>query len=82
MLPRPIKTGDAINPTYTNPPHSGIFFVQTKGVTMHTFKIKIKTAAGVAHLHGIFPSKWAAVAAGMDALGEAEGNVVATEVTP
>ncbi len=49
---------------------------------MHTFKIKIKTAAGVTHLDGIFPSKWAAVAAGMDALGEAEGNVVATEVTP
>ena len=48
---------------------------------MH-YKIKIKTAAGVQHLDGIFVSKWAAIDAGMDVLGEAEGNVVATEVTP
>ena len=46
---------------------------------MH-FKIKIKTASGVRHLDGIFSSKWAAVVAGMEALGDAEGNVVATLV--
>ncbi len=48
---------------------------------MH-YKIKIKTAAGVQHLDGIFANKWAAIEAGIDVLGEAEGNVVATEVTP
>ena len=48
---------------------------------MH-FKIKIKTAAGVQHLDGIFLNKWAAIDAGMEALGEAEGNVVATQVLP
>jgi hypothetical protein len=46
------------------------------------YKIKIKTAAGVQHLDGIFASKWAAIDAGMDVLGEAEGNVVATRVAP
>ena len=46
---------------------------------MH-YRIKIKTAAGVQHLDGIFANKWAAVASGMDMLAEAEGNVVATEV--
>ena len=48
---------------------------------MH-YKIKIKTAAGVQHLDGIFTNKWAAIEAGMDVLGDAEGNVVATQVTP
>jgi hypothetical protein len=43
-------------------------------------KIKIKTAASVQHLDGIFANKWAAVVAGMDVLGETEGNVVATLV--
>ena len=46
---------------------------------MH-FKIKIKTASGVRHLDGIFENKWAAIDAGMDVLGNAEGNVVATLV--
>lgn len=49
---------------------------------MRSYVIKIKTATGTRHLDGIFPSKWAAIDAGMDVLGEAEGNVVATEVAP
>ena len=47
---------------------------------MRKFKIKIKTSAGVQHLDGIFASKWAAIDAGMEVMGDAEGNVVATEV--
>ena len=49
---------------------------------MRKFHIKIKTSSGRVHLDGLFASKWAAVSAGMDLLGEAEGNVVATEVMP
>ena len=53
------------------------FFIKPREPIVH-FKIKIKTAAGVQHLDGIFANKWAAVVAGMDVLGDAEGNVVAT----
>jgi hypothetical protein len=60
---------------------SGACFFEQREPTVH-YKIKIKTAAGVQHLDGIFASKWAAIDAGMDVLGEAEGNVVATRVTP
>ena len=72
LWPRPFK-------------RAGLLFFRdrfyTRGSTVH-YKIKIKTAAGVQHLDGIFASKWAAIDAGMDVLGEAEGNVVATQVTP
>lgn len=44
---------------------------------MRSYIIKIKTATGTRHQLGIFASKWAAVDAGMDMLGEAEGNVTA-----
>jgi hypothetical protein len=47
---------------------------------MRKFKIKIKTAQGTRFEMGIFPSKRAALDAGMDMLGETEGNVSATEV--
>ena len=57
------------------------FFMKPREPIVH-FKIKIKTAAGVQHLDGIFSNKWAAVVAGMEALGDAEGNVVATQVLP
>lgn len=49
---------------------------------MRTFKIKIKTATGTRFETGIFRCRWDAVAAGLLMLGEAEGNVVASEVTP
>lgn len=44
---------------------------------MRSYIIKIKTATGTRRQLGIFASKWAAVDAGMDMLGEAEGNVTA-----
>lgn len=49
---------------------------------MRTFKIKIKTASGTRFETGIFRSQWDAVTAGLLMLGDAEGNVVANEVTP
>ena len=48
---------------------------------MRTYQIKIKTATGTRYQVGIFANKWAAVAAGLDMLGETEGNVTA-EVQP
>lgn len=47
---------------------------------MNTYVIKIKTVTGTRYQTGIFESKWAAVEAGMDMIGEAEGNVTATQV--
>lgn len=44
---------------------------------MRTYIIKIKTATGTRRQVGIFPSKWAAVDAGIDMLGSEEGNVTA-----
>jgi|GEM_PF-2649597 len=49
---------------------------------MRAYKIKIKTAAGTRFETGIFASQWAAVEAGLDMLGTAEGNVSAAEVQP
>lgn len=49
---------------------------------MRQFRIKIKTAEGTRYQVGIFISKRAALDAAMDMLGETEGNVSATEVTP
>ena len=49
---------------------------------MRTYKIKIKTAAGTRVETGIFPTRWDAVTAGLEMLGDAEGNVVASEVAP
>jgi hypothetical protein len=44
---------------------------------MRRYQIKIKTATGTRYQVGIFASKWAAVDAGLDMLGETEGNVTA-----
>lgn len=49
---------------------------------MRTYMIKIKTASGTRFETGIFRCRWDAVTAGLDLLGESEGNVVASEVAP
>lgn len=42
---------------------------------MRKFTIKIKTAEGTRRQVGIFPSSFAAMDAGIELLGEAQGNV-------
>lgn len=42
---------------------------------MRTYVIKIKTATGTRRQVGIFCSSFAALDAGIDLLGEAQGNV-------
>ena len=44
---------------------------------MRAYKIKIKTAGGTRYTTGVFANTWAAIDAGLDILGEAQGNVTA-----